>query len=314
LDSRKHRALHVLRADGPFWRRLATFSVAHAPSTFVRYAPPGFAIAFALALPRVRAKVRENLRTVVGPRSYREETVDVLRTFSHFASCFTEALALGAVPPREAECTVQGAHHLEMAMAEKRGVIAVTAHTGAWETAGPLLKKALGVDLLIAMEREPDAKAREIQDRMRERTGVRIAHVGDEPLAALPLFSHLRRGGVLGVQIDRAPVAMRSIPVQLFGAPSRIPSGPFFLARATGAPIVPVFSYRAGHFRYVIDIGAPRSIARDAPEEQLQIAAQEVAAEMERFLRAHPTHWFHFELDSDERPGGRRAYGPSEVV
>jgi KDO2-lipid IV(A) lauroyltransferase len=116
------------------------------------------------------------------------------------------------------------------------------------------------------MEREPDEKAREIHDRTRHRAGVRIAHVGTEPLSVLPLFTHLRRGGVLGVQIDRAPVAMRSIAVRLFDAPARVPSGPFWLARATGAPIVPVFAHRSGHFRYEIRISPARELAREGSE------------------------------------------------
>ena len=299
MARRWRRPLDALRTDGPFWRTLASFGAAHAPLPVVRYGPPGFALAFALALPRVRARVRRNLRTVLGPRPYHRELVDIFRTFSHFASCFTEALALGAPHPRDAECTVEGAHYLEQAVALSRGVIVVTAHTGAWETAGPLLKKVLGVDMLIAMEREPDDRAREIQDRTRQRSGVRIAHVGTEPLAVLPLFTHLRRGGVLGVQIDRAPRKMRSIPVRLFDAPARVPSGPFWLARATGAPIVPVFAYRRGHFDYEIRISAPRELARDASEEALHRVAQEVTTEMESFIRQHPTHWFDFGTSGD---------------
>jgi KDO2-lipid IV(A) lauroyltransferase len=294
LLARAREVRDVLRTDGAFWRGLAAFSVAHGPEALVRYGPPGLAVAFALALPKVRARVRGNLRRVVGPRGYREETLDVFRTFSHFASCFTEALAIGAPQPREVVCTVVGGEHLQAALAGGRGVIAVTAHTGAWEAAGPLLKKALGVDILIAMEREADERARRMQDRARERTGVRIAHVGSEPLEILPLFTHLRRGGVLGVQLDRAPVAMRSIPVRLFDGEGRVPSGPFWLARATGAPIVPVFSHREGHFRYAIRISEPRRIARNASDDALGDAAQDVATEMERFLRGHPTHWFHF--------------------
>ena len=302
MASRWRQPLDALRTDGPFWRTLATLSAAHAPRPVIRYGPPGFAVAFALALPGVRARVLRNLRAVLGPRPYHRELVDVFRTFSHFASCFTEALALGAPRPRDADCIAFGAHHLEKAMERGRGVIVVTAHTGAWETAGPLLKKALGVDMLIAMEREPDEKAREIQDRMRQRAGVRVAHVGTEPLAVLPLFTHLRRGGVLGVQLDRAPLAMRSIPVRLFDAPARVPSGPFWLARATGAPIVPVFAYRRGYFDYEIRICAPRELSRDASQKELHEAAQDVTAEMERFIRLHPTHWFHFGPTGDATP------------
>jgi KDO2-lipid IV(A) lauroyltransferase len=131
---------------------------------------------------------------------------------------------------------------------------------------------------------------------------VRIAHVGTEPLSVLPLFTHLRRGGVLGVQIDRAPVAMRSIAVRLFDAPARVPSGPFWLARATGAPIVPVFAHRSGHFRYEIRISPARELAREGSEEDLQKVAQDVTLEMERFIRMHPTHWFHFGARAEAGP------------
>jgi KDO2-lipid IV(A) lauroyltransferase len=147
---------------------------------------------------------------------------------------------------------------------------------------------------MIVMQREPDARAREIQDRARERSGIKIAHVGDEPLASLSLLLHVRRGGVLGVQIDRAPDTMRSLPVPLFGTPARMPSGPFLLARAAGAPILPVFTRRLGHFRYEIQLCAPLEIARTAADDALVRAAERAASDMERFIRTHPTHWFDF--------------------
>src|SRR5262249_31085728 len=154
-----------------------------------------------------------------------------------------------------------------------QGIILVTAHTGGWETAGPLLKKDFDLDVMIAMQGEPDEKARQIQDRARRRSGIKIAHVGDEPLAVLPLFTHLRRGGVLGVQIDRAPDAMRSLPVEFLGSPWRVPSGPFELARATGAPILPVFTRRLGYFRYEIRLSPLIEVAPEASPSALEEAA-----------------------------------------
>jgi predicted LPLAT superfamily acyltransferase len=56
-----------------------------------------------------------------------------------------------------------------------------------------------------------------------------------------------------------------------------------------------VFSYRSGHFRYEIHICSPIEIPRDAGDDVLARAAQSAATEMERFIRSHPTHWFHFE-------------------
>ena len=162
---------------------------------------------------------------------------------------------------------------------------------------GPLLKRDLGLDVMVAMQSEPDVAARRIQNRSRERSGIKVAHVGHEPLAVLPLFTHLRRGGVLGIRIDRAPNAMRSFPVQFLGAPWRVPSGPFELARATGAPILPVFTRRLGYFRYEICLCPLIEVDRKAPPAALVVAAEEAIRQMELFIRAHPTHWFDFGSD-----------------
>jgi KDO2-lipid IV(A) lauroyltransferase len=294
----KIMAVDIFRHDGPFWRKAASFGATRAPRALVRYSPPAWALAFALAMPAARARVRRNLRWVLGRRRYDEETVDVLRTFSNFASCFTEGLAMGASPPPDVDCVVQGDDHLRAAIHGGRGVILVTAHTGGWETAGPLLKKKFNRDVMIVMEREVNAEAREVHDRARDRAGVKVFHVGSEPLAILTLLSHVRRGGILGLQIDRAPNALRSFPVSLFGTEARVPSGPFLLARAADVPILPVFTRRRGFFRYEISLSAPLDIPKRAPDAALARAAERAAAEMERFIRAHPTHWFDFGRES----------------
>jgi lauroyl/myristoyl acyltransferase len=287
--------LRLFRHDGPFWRGLASFGAAHAPEAVVRYSPPAWAFAFALAMPGMRAHIRKNLRLVLGPRSYPRELLDVFRTFSHFASCLTEGLAVGAARSHEKlHCRIEGAEHLQRAIALGRGVILVTAHTGAWEIAGPMLKKEFDRDVVIVMQREPNEQARQIQDRARQQSGIKVVHVGSEPLAALALVPHLRKGGIVGVQIDRAPDARRSIAVRLFGAPVRVPSGPFFLARACAAPILPVFTRRLGYFHYEIRLCPPLEIPKSASDDALARAAERAAAEMESFLGAHPTHWFDF--------------------
>jgi KDO2-lipid IV(A) lauroyltransferase len=82
--------------------------------------------------------------------------------------------------------------------------------------------------------------------------------------------------------------------VTLFDAPGTIPEGPLRLAAVAGAPVLPVFCARTGYRRYLIDVRPPIVLSRRPTDAELDAAAQALASEMTRFLRAHPTQWFHF--------------------
>jgi KDO2-lipid IV(A) lauroyltransferase len=151
------------------------------------------------------------------------------------------------------------------------------------------------MDVVVVMRRERDARAQAILDDVRDRSGARVVNVGDDPLEALPLMRHLREGGLVALQIDRLPQGIRGRKGVLFGRERVLPEGPLRLASLTGAPIVSVFSRRLGYMKYELIVGEPIRVARRASEVELDHAAAAILGELERFVAAHPTQWFHFE-------------------
>jgi KDO2-lipid IV(A) lauroyltransferase len=278
--------------DGSFWRRAARWG-ARGPEWFARAAPPVVGlIACAVAADRRRA-IAANLRRVRGRRGRVREAAEVARTFVTYASCLTEVLR-GAGRSPAAGAIVRGELHLDDALALGRGALLVTAHTAGWEAVGPLFARDRQVPLMIVEAAEHDAAANAIQDDARSTVGLRLVHVGDDPLSALPLIRHLHEGGAVALQIDRTPRTARAREVTMFGERGWIPEGPIRLAAMTGAPIVPVFVARVGYRRYEVVASAPIRLERGAATGALDAAAQELAARLERFVRAHPTQWFHF--------------------
>jgi KDO2-lipid IV(A) lauroyltransferase len=260
----------------------------------VRVAPPVIGlVAFALAAERRRA-IAESQQRVRGSRGPLNDALDVARTFVTYAECLTEGLR-GPSHGAEIEAVVRGSEHLEDALAAGKGLVLVTAHTAGWELAGRLLLRELGLRVMIVERREDDAEASAIQDDARRAQGLIVAHAGDDPLSALPLLKHLREGGVVALQIDRLPDGMRSRHVRLFGKEGRIPEGPLRLAAASGAPMLTVFSARAGHGRYEVVARPPVWLERGASEAEIDAAAQKVADGFTEFVRRRPTQWFHFE-------------------
>jgi KDO2-lipid IV(A) lauroyltransferase len=274
-----------------FLRRLALAGAANGPELLLRGAPPFFGTLFWALRPEHRRGVRENLARIVGPRTRLASAPDEIRTFIAFARSFAEGMA--ALGPRADDVVidVEGDSVFRGALAGGQGCIFATAHTSSFEVAGAALHRTFGTSVVMAMRAEKDADARAVSDGVRTRAGLVIEHVGDDPLSALGLAAHLRRGAAVGLQIDRLPPGVRGLPVTLFGRPAELPLGPFVLARATSAPIVPVFTRRTGFLRAKIRALEPVRVPRRATRAEMAVAAQAIATLLEAWVREAPTEW-----------------------
>lgn len=283
-----------MRVGSALWRRLAYAGARYGPTPWVRYSPAVFGVLFAGALPEARRSIRRNQRRVLGARPPWQEKLDVVRTFVAYAHCLAESLGADRAEAKSSQVSVSGKQHLEAALANGQGAVLVTAHSGAWDTGARLLTRDLHRPVMIVMSSEQDARARELHDSVRHRSGIQTWHVGRHPASALPLLGHVRRGGILALQLDRFLPGTASVPVRIFGGEHRVPRGPFQLARTASAPVIPAFCRRRGYFDYEIRISEPIWIPRSNSATELQRAAQRAASDMERFILDYPTQWFDF--------------------
>jgi KDO2-lipid IV(A) lauroyltransferase len=171
-------------------------------------------------------------------------------------------------------------------MARARGVIFATAHLGNWELGGRLLaQRGRPTHVVLAAEEDPSVEA-----FLRQSTnGMRFVTLG-QPTTSLALLAALRRNEIVALQGDRPTRGPSDVPMPFFGAPAIFPLGPFRLAAASGAPVLPVFSVFAEEDRYRIYVEAPIGVDRGGKEAGL---AQLVAI-LERYLAAFPDQWFAF--------------------
>jgi KDO2-lipid IV(A) lauroyltransferase len=285
-----------LSHDAEFWRRLAHFGASRGPEWWVRYSPQFFGWAAALAVPKARRAVHENLRRVRGERGPVRDALDIAKTFSTYAGCLAEVLASDSKNHRRPSAVLLGEHNVRLVTETRRGIVLVTAHTAGWEMLGPLLHRENNHvhDLVMVMTPEADERAQRLHDQARVAIGNRVSHVTD-PLASLGLLRDLRAGSIIALQIDRVPPGIRTRAVTLMGERAAIPEGPLRLAALSGAPLFPLFSARTGYREYLVDARPPIFVPRRPTDAELDSIAQQLATEMERFLRAHPTQWFHFE-------------------
>jgi lauroyl/myristoyl acyltransferase len=285
--------LRIPRYDAGFWRAFAKWGATRLPKWWLKYSPGPIGLGVGGALPHVRRLILENLRLVHGTRSRIVESLDVAATLANYGHVLAEGFAAGCDDPPVFRYTVEGREHLLHARDNQKGAILVTAHAGSWDVAGGVMNLR-GFDLAIAMAPERDAEARRISDEARHRMGLKVFHVGDDPLSALPLAQHIRKGGAVALQIDRVPDGMRTRASTFFGKRWNVPLGPFQLAQVTGAPILPVFTARLDFAHHLVKSDPPIFIPRRATQADLDRAFGAAMGAVERFVKRFPTQWFHF--------------------
>lgn len=284
-------ALPDLKYDASIWRRAMRAGAVHGPDAFVRLSPPMIGAAFALALPEVRKKVERSIAKTAGRPS---GTWEAIRVFASYAQSLTESFAVGSDRGERMRARIVGDEHYQAAKSLGRGVLVATAHTSGWYAAGPVLGSVYDDEVLIVMQNERDAAAQAIQEATRSELGVRVVNVGADPLAAMPLVSHLKRRGIVALQMDRVPPGQRSRTVSVDGNDFEIPDGPLVLAGLTKAPIVVVLARRVSFLSYEIEVSEMVRVESHRDEIALGHAAREIAQRISAYVKRHPTSWFHF--------------------
>jgi len=237
-----------------------------------------------------RAAVRENLRRVLPAAAPAALEAAVNETFADFGACFSDLLTVNREAPERLRRWVgaaDGEEALDAALAAGRGVILLTAHLGNWELGGRLLVPRLNRTAHVVLSAEQDAA---LEPYMRADTPNLRFVTRRQATSTLGLLAALRRGEVVAMQGDRPTGERRDTLVPFFGAPVMFPLGPFVLARAAGAPVVPAFCMMAEDTRYRIALEPAIWVK---PGEEVEALTTAVRA-LERAVRRTPTQWFNF--------------------
>jgi lauroyl/myristoyl acyltransferase len=307
MDAGRVRA--AVRFDSGWWRRFAELGCVYGPEWWKRGSPPAIAgIIFAIARNQ-RAAVLRNQRQVRGQRGWLRERWDAYRVFAEFARSLTETMEQWGPRPKPLELTVRDREVVLRAAAEGRGLIVLTGHFGCWEVAARFLSEVgRPVNLVTAHEANPTVRG--FMHDFRTRHGVNIIYSDRSVFAALPILQALRRGEVVGMQIDPWGPPHGTHEISFCGRPTRFQLGPFAIARVARAPLVPVFAVRAAIRSYEVHVAGRFDPV--TPADSLAAFEAAVAA-YEALVQEHPEQWLLFEDVWRETAAGA-AGGAYEMV
>jgi KDO2-lipid IV(A) lauroyltransferase len=298
MDWKRLRA--AIRFDSGGWRRFAELGCVYGPEWWKRGSPPVIAaIVFAIAR-RQREAVLANQRQVRGRRGRLRDGLHAYEVFAEFARSVTEGLEQWGPRPKPLDLTVVNGEIFDQALAEHRGLVAVTGHFGSWEVAARGLKK-LERPMNMVTAHEPNPSVREFMHEVRTRHGFKVIYSDQSLFSGLPILQALRRNEIVGMQVEPWGPQPGSHEVEFCGRRTRFQLGPFVVARLARAPVVPVFAVRTGIRRYEL-----RVMGRFDPRTPADCVAalHATVAAYEQLVRERPAQWLMFEEVWKDTPAG----------
>jgi KDO2-lipid IV(A) lauroyltransferase len=185
---------------------------------------------------------------------------------------------------------------LDEAMARGKGGIMLSAHLGAFDFIGQYVLAGPHKPLVLTMSTVPPYLFAGVT-YWRRSIGSRLEVVNSN---ALRQVVHAMRNHELVVLVADRNFGGAGYPVEFFGKPTTLPSGPVKLARETGAPLIPVFAYRKDiqHRRreFFFRVEQPITIERTANREaDIERGMEQLVVTIERAISRAPEQWVMFQ-------------------
>lgn len=193
---------------------------------------------------------------------------------------------------KETPIVFEGRHYLDEALAQNKGVIAVSAHLGNF----PLMISFVaqqGYDTYSILRPTRDEKLEKFLFKKRTALGFKTVYAIPPRQSVVDSLKALRGKGLLFILLDQNFGREGAVFVDFFGKKAATATGPVKLAMKTGAPIVPMFMVRdEENKRHKIIVNPPLALAEGNNEQEvIQNTVADITALIEKYIRLYPYQW-----------------------
>lgn len=206
-----------------------------------------------------------------------------------FGPMFMEVLRLPYLNSQNIHQVVrlEGAEHLEAALAEGHGVVLATAHSGNWELLGAALAMH-GFPLVAVVQKQTNAEMDRFINDYRRGAGMHVTYKS----GVREMVKLLSEGRIVGLLMDQDSDT-DGVFVEFFGRIASTPPGAAALARLKGAPIVPAFITANGDGTHTALIHPAIHLERTSSRESdIFTTTQQLTRIIEDHIRQRPEEWF----------------------
>lgn len=256
-----------------------------------------FVVLFYCLRPSIAAGALPYLDRRFGPGSVVARYLRVFRLFWSFAVILLERASVGITGEFAMTGSEKCTAAIRALLREGKGLIVLSAHTGAWQLA--LAGLCAHTRVHIVHPRNAGDNDRHFFEHAPDKNAYPISIIdpGDGFGGFVAMAAALHKGEIVCLMGDRMAEGERTGLVTGFmGGEAVFPGSAYRLASVTGAPVAVVYTTRTGPRRFTSRCAAVLRIPpkRDCSLERLRGFASLYAATLEDYVREYPYQFFNF--------------------
>jgi KDO2-lipid IV(A) lauroyltransferase len=231
-----------------------------------------------------------------------EERRDLVwRAWKNFARGVLDTTAMMRLSREELISTVpvEGEEHLKRALAQGRGVLALSAHLGSFTMIGARLA-AGGYPFSVVVKQPKDRRFAQLIDDYRTQIGIHTISAKPRREAVRGILKALRQNRIVMMIADEFKSG--DVMVDFLGLKAPAPRGPATLAIRTGAVTLPMFATRRADDSVVLTIDeAIEPVQLPDLEASVTATTALYTACLEAAVRRYPDQWNWLGLPREDR-------------
>jgi KDO2-lipid IV(A) lauroyltransferase len=240
-----------------------------------------------------RRRMEENVEKALGQQiaDPKERKRLVRRAWNNFALGVLDTMAVMYLPKERIAATIalEGEEHLKQALAKGKGVIALSAHLGAFTLIGPRLAAA-GYPFSIVVKHPADERLARVINDYRTQLGIDTISAKPRQEAVRGILKALRKNGIVLVIADEFKSG--GVEINFMGQKAAAPRGPASLALRTGAVTLPIFAARTPDGSVMLRIGPEIEPVRNGDVEMsIAETTRLFTRHIEEAVRRFPDQW-----------------------
>jgi KDO2-lipid IV(A) lauroyltransferase len=251
--------------------------------------------AYRLTHPQAESVVRENLTLLGGPHLRENAVRD---TFRNFGATLADYFQLGARAKQDALALIEsrrGFEHIQNALADGKGALLVTVHTGLFELGG-LLMEQFHLPLVVLSLPEPSPALNQWRASYRQRWGAETLEVGVGQFSFVEIARKLGEGKCVAMLMDRPRGNGDAVLADFPHGKVPFSTGPVWLSLLTGAPLIAATILATESGGYALESLPPIRTQWRGPDRAATVREYtlELASRFREPLCNHPDQWYQF--------------------